>query len=249
MLLTRFGVQEFGKSQDDIIKYSADLLDTSHKWRTRKMKEIVKQLDQTQYVFTKEQQELLDAGVTPAEVIQLTTLFLQKKIEMNKLESNLRLLVQKCGLHLASEVTIDDLERVVMGESTSLESESGGDDMDPEPSEGTSQGGEKNVSGPLVWPPSIGDHVTVNFDAGFKIGEILELDKADNVRVNFMHPKAVDKCKPKQFWVWGYGHKRWVDKEFILPIHPVLELEVKVSSTKLLIFRLENLDVIEGFAE
>ena len=69
MLLTRFGVQAFGKSQDDIIKYSADLLDTSHKWRTRKMKEIVKQLDQTQYVFTKEQQELLDAGVTPAEVI------------------------------------------------------------------------------------------------------------------------------------------------------------------------------------
>ena len=64
-----------------------------------------------------------------------------------------------------------------------------------------------------------------------------------------MHPKAVDKCKPKQFWVWGYGHKRWVDKEFILAIHPVLELEVKVSSTKLLIFRLENLEVIEAFAE
>ena len=37
-------------------------------------------------------------------------------------------------MHLASEITIDDLEWVVMVEScTNLESESGGDDMDPEP--------------------------------------------------------------------------------------------------------------------
>ena len=73
-------------------------------------------------------------------------------------------------LALRSEVTIDDLERVVMGENcTSLEAESGGDDVDPEPSDCIPQGGEKNVLRPLVWPPSIGDYVTVNFDTGFKI--------------------------------------------------------------------------------
>ena len=41
-------------------------------------------------------------------------LFLQKNLSTDKLEINLRMLLQKCGLTLASSVTMDDLERVIL---------------------------------------------------------------------------------------------------------------------------------------
>lgn len=314
MLLTRFGVQSFCKSQDDlIIKYSADLLDKSHSWHTKKVREKVKELDKSQKEFTQAQRDLLDAGVTPVEAIQMTTmnkvqrvveqcrkshngpvstveelnevlskltdeklrrkaivyeiryrkftvlnikdsnpLFLQKNLSLEKLESNLRLLIQKCGLTLASEVTIDDLERVVMSsDSESCIDEISPGDSDEERSESDDEEScgneqERPGIGPLIWPPALGDHVTVNFDSGFKIGEVL-IVKGKKVKITFMHPRSIEKSKPRQFWVWGYTHERWINKEFILPIHPVLEFEVAHSTSNLLIFRLENLEMIEAF--
>ena len=74
MILTRFGVQAFNKSQDDLlIKYSADLLDKYHDWNTKKMKSFVRELDALQNEFSDSQKDLLNAGVTTTEDIQLTT--------------------------------------------------------------------------------------------------------------------------------------------------------------------------------
>ena len=41
-------------------------------------------------------------------------LFLQKNLSTDRLEINLRMLLQKCGLTLVSSVTMDDLERVIL---------------------------------------------------------------------------------------------------------------------------------------
>ena len=107
--------------------------------------------------------------------------------------------------------------------------------------------------GPLILPPAIGGHVTVNFDTGFKIGEVIQLNEKDTnkVRVSFMHLNTVSTIKnphPRRFWIWGYSHSRWVKGDYIPPGHPVLELSIPPSTEKCLCFCFENLDKIEKFA-
>ena len=62
---------------------------------------------------------------------------------------------------------------------------------------------EASSLGPLKWPPAVGDHVTVNFDTGFKIGEITDIKENDKVRITFMHPKPF--AQPPPLENSGYG--------------------------------------------
>ena len=183
-------------------------------------------------------------------------LFLQNKLSNEELEANLRMLLQKCGLNLVISVTMDDLESVILQEEisphdviddTGLAGEEASSNVDAEDTTDNDCGEEEYSSlGPLIWPPSIGDHVTVNFDKGFKIGEITQINSTPNkVRIDFMQPKPFIKSSPRTFWVWGHKDSRWVHKDYVLPIHPVLELEREHSSSECVVFRLENLDVIQ----
>ena len=104
---------------------------------------------------------------------------------------------------------------------------------------------EVSSLGPLIWPPAVGDHVTVNFDTGFKIGEITDIKENGKVRISFMHPKPFAQVPPRRFRVWGHQNSRWVHRGYILPVHPVLEFERGHSSEKCLVFRLDNLELLE----
>ena len=104
---------------------------------------------------------------------------------------------------------------------------------------------EVSSLGPLKWPPAVGDHVTVNFDTGFKIGEITDIKENDKVRITFMHPKPFAQALPRRFWVWGHQNSRLVHKDYILHVHPVLEFERGHSLEKCLVFHLDNLELIE----
>ena len=133
-------------------------------------------------------------------------LFLQKNLSTDKLEMNLRMLLQKCGLTLASSVTMDDLERVIL-EDDPLISDDVVENVEDETMENDSvedvadsySDDEVSSLGPLKWPPAVGDHVTVNFDTGFKIGEITDIKENDKVRITFMHPKPFAQAPRRRF--------------------------------------------------
>ena len=73
MILSRFGNQAFEKSSDDqVIKYSKDLLDSSYSWSTQKMRKTTREVDKVQKEFTENQKALIASGVTPPEAIQIT---------------------------------------------------------------------------------------------------------------------------------------------------------------------------------
>ena len=44
-------------------------------------------------------------------------------------------------------------------------------------------------SGP--WPPKLGDHLAVNFEDGFYLGEAVEILSAEIVKVSYMAPKKI----------------------------------------------------------
>ena len=96
---------------------------------------------------------------------------------------------------------------------------------------------ELSFLGPLIWPPAIGDHVIVNFDTGFKIGEITDIKENDKVRITFMHPKPFAQAPPRRSWVWGHQNSRFVHKDYILSVHPVLEFKRRHSSKNCLVFQ------------
>ena len=73
MILSRFGNQAFEKSSDDqVIKYSKDLLDSSYSWSTQKMRKTTREVDKVQKEFSENQKALIASGVTPPEAIQIT---------------------------------------------------------------------------------------------------------------------------------------------------------------------------------
>ena len=77
-------------------------------------------------------------------------------------------------------------------------------DMDEESFTDHDSAKEKYHSlGPLIWSSSIRDHVTVNFDKGFKIGEISQIDRSSSkARIDFMQSKPPAKHILENFGFW-----------------------------------------------
>ena len=94
----------------------------------------------------------------------------------------------------ASSVTMYDLETVILEDDTMIPDNVEEETMEKDPVENIADSysdDEVSSLGPLIWPPAVGDHVTVNFDTGFRIGEITDIKENDKVRISFMHLCAV----------------------------------------------------------
>ena len=299
-ILTRFGPQVFKKSTDDlVIKYSQDLLGNNFGWNTSKMKKKVKEMDRIQKEFDAKQKALIDAGVTPADAVLMTTenkiqrvvdqcrrshggpvsdesevedilekfpdeksrksalmleiryrkftvlnikegnpLFKQQNLSVDQLASNLKLLLQKTDLSLASTATMSDLERVLTGD----------DQPHPTPTASLTDLVQS------LWQPKIGEHVIVNFEDGWYVGEVLTEEENEEVQVSFMKVKKVATADPaehpRRFWIWpAVKEVMGIKQVFVLPIRPDLVVAKPPSSRRILIFSVENADIIDKFAE
>ena len=242
MILKRFGNQAFEKSSDDqVIKYSRDMLDNSFSWSTQRMRKKTKEVDKVQKVFTEDQKALIANGVTPPEAIQITAqnriqrvveqcrkshggpiseeteledilekltdekaiksaltaeiryrkftllkikesnpLFKQRNMSNEQLVTNLRLILQKSSVGLACSVSLEDLEKVVGDEDLDEDMVEGSDDLQQEMIEREeSVANYEMQAGSVIqagsWPPNIGEHLAVNFEDGFYIGEVLAI--------------------------------------------------------------------------
>ena len=149
-------------------------------------------------------------------------LFAQMKVETPDLISNLRLLIQKVSLTLASSVTMEDLKEAIENSDPVNEGEHAvnkegipdylNDETVPEiefvKNTNTDFVVRQPVSstlesiGPVIWPPSVGTYIAVNFEDGFYIGEVVSPALGTKVRVDYMHPKVistVDDARDRRF--------------------------------------------------
>ena len=294
-ILERFGGQAFDKAGDDlIIKYSKDLLTDPTKWCNAKMRRKAREIDHQQKEFTEHQKQLVDAGVTPAEIVSIESdnkvhrvveycrknhngpinseeeldtlvatlneeklksaltheiryrkfttlnikdsnpLFKQRNLSNEEMATNLRLLLHKTDLALSSTVTMEDLEEVVenFDGSTVL---------------------SENDNSVHQHEFRVGEFVAVNFEEGYLIGEVVESVDNETVRVNYMRTKKVRTADvnehPRRFWYWPRSkYERNTKTSCILPVRPSdLVLAVPPSTRTNLIFRLDNVDILDKF--
>ena len=188
-------------------------------------------------------------------------LFAQLKLSREQLVTNLRLLIKNCALSLKAAVTIDDLKMAI--EKPANLSESGAESLPSDtPLEIISPIPQvvvglpvRNITsiGPVLWPPKLQDHLIANFEDGYRICEVIKVNKQNEVRAELMKPKPIKTAplaKEREFWVRPVNQSRvWLNPESILPIYPVLEVAVPPSTNKCIVHQLINVDIVEKLAE
>ena len=93
-------------------------------------------------------------------------------------------------------------------------------------------------------PPTVNDCVVGLFEDGFYPGEVLSVN-GDEAEITFMAPIK----KSESHWVWPNRKDiQTLNKDSILKVRPRLEVEYKLSTVRIVIFELVNVDVIKQFA-
>ena len=97
-----------------------------------------------------------------------------------------------------------------------------------------------------LWQPKIGEHVIVNFEDGWEENE--------EVQISFMKVKKVATADPaehpRRFWIWpAVKEVIGIKQVYVLPVRPDLVVAKPPSSRRILIFSVENADIIDKFAE
>ena len=176
---------------------------------------------------------------TVLNIKESNPLFKQQNLTVEQLSTNLKLLLQKTDLSLSSTATMTDLEHVLSKDKSQAEA--------PASSEALSD------SQLNVWPPEVGEHVVVNCEGGWEVGEVVEVT-IWGVKVSFMKQKkvaAADKGEhPRRFWVWP-ARKEVLDTEeqYVVPVRPDLMVAKPPSTRRMVVFSVENADIIDKFVE
>ena len=115
-------------------------------------------------------------------------LFKQRGLSIEQLSSNLRTLLKRSPIMVACDVTLDDLDSVIAaaGEQVQVEEDEREDDdthcetEEQEPLNVLSPGPATSLN------LSLSEHVAVNIEQGFYIGEIIELIDAEYVKISYI---------------------------------------------------------------
>ena len=197
---------------------------------------------------------------TLLKVKESNPLFKQRNLSTDQLSSNLRILLKNSSLDVTCSVSLEDLDKVVgVSDEAVVDSENNDAEMttleestDCENGTPQQQAESSYKAGP--WPPKIGDHLAVNFEDGFYLGEVIELVSPEVVKISYMLPKKIStastELNPRIFWFWP-SRKDLMDthQAAVLPLRPVLTIASPPSTKRFVVFKLENLDFIEKFAE
>ena len=99
----------------------------------------------------------------------------------------------------------------------------------------------------------VGEFIATNFEDGVLIGEVKNIIDRGTFKVSYMLPfkvKTADPSEhPRRFWHWPRKKVIYdTNKVYIIPIRPSnLVLAVPPSTNSNLIFRLDNIDILEKF--
>ena len=86
------------------------------------------------------------------------------------------------------------------------------------------------------------------------VGEVTSGDVDGSVEINYMKNKKVLTADPtehpRRFWVWPAKKDVFVtNKEYVLPVRPNLVIAKPPSTRRMIIFSIENAEIIDKFAE
>ena len=106
---------------------------------------------------------------------------------------------------------------------------------------------------PNALPQVVGEHVVVNCEGSWEIGEVAEVGSNGSVKVSFMKLKKVataDKSEhPRRFWVWPAKKELLVtEKENVLPLRPDLIVAKPPSTRRMIVFSVENAEILDKFS-
>lgn len=176
---------------------------------------------------------------TVLNIKESNPLFKQQNLSLDQLIINLKLLLKKTDLSLASTATMDDLETVILkvGRDTQDESLLIEDEVVPS-----------------VGQLDVGEHVLVNCEDGWHVGEVKACHGVGHVDVSYMKPKKVlnaDSSEhPRRFWIWPAKEEVLeTDLKHILPLKPDLVLAKPPSTRRLLVFSVENAEIADKFVK
>ena len=170
-------------------------------------------------------------------------IFKQQNLTVEQLCTNLKLLVLKTDLSMASTATMEDLAKVLTKDAGLVTEDQ-----------------ETEAAPPLVdsqlagnWPPAVGEHVVVAFDDGWYVGEVTSEESDNSVDISYMMNKKVFTAHPaehpRRFWFWP-AKKEVIQtrREFILPVRPDLVIAKPPSSRRMVVFSIENAEIVDKFA-
>ena len=96
------------------------------------------------------------------------------------------------------------------------------------------------------WPPRVNDCVLGLFEDGFYPCEVLSVT-GDSAEITFMSPVTVKRSNVH--WIWPSKRDiQTLSRDSILKVRPRLAVEYKLSTVRIVIFELLNIDVIKQFA-
>ena len=177
---------------------------------------------------------------TVLNIKEANPLFKQQNLSVEQLSTNLKLLMQKTDLSLSSTATMEDLEQVL--------------DKDLSKSSASPSSAAEQDDLPLkVWPPQLEEHVVVNCQDGWEVGEVAEVDGSGCVKVSFMKLKKLrlaEKAEhPRRFWIWpAVKETVEVKKDSVLALRPDLIVAKPPSTRRMVVFSVENAEIIDKFA-
>ena len=195
---------------------------------------------------------------TLLKIKESNPIFKQRNMSSDQLVSNIRLILQKSSVGLVCSVSLEDLEKVVgEAELVGVQAEEvAGSDLQQE---GVLPVAAQDVSAKSMgtsepWPPKIGEHLAVNVEDGFYVGEVVQIVSEEIVKVSYMLPKKIStastELNPRLFWYWPSKQELMdTNRAAVLPLRPVLTLAAPPSTKRFVVFKLENLDFVEKFAE
>ena len=176
---------------------------------------------------------------TVLNIKESNPLFKQQNLSVEQLCNNLRLLLKKTDRALASTATMDDLEHILS--QVAKKSDTVATEAVP-----------AMPDVPNEWPPAVGEHVVVRFEDGWYIGEVLTDDSEGSVDVSYMKQKKVATADPtehpRRFWIWPAKREIISTKqEYLMPIRPDLVIARPPSTRRMVVFSIENAEIIDKF--
>ena len=182
---------------------------------------------------------------TVLNIKESNPLFKQQNLSVEQLSTNLKLLLKKTDLTLASTATMEDLERVFEG------GVGHGQDREQEPE--TMQALSDAQVSP-AWPPAVGEHVVVKFEDGWHVGEVKTGEVDGAVDVSYMKLKSIATADieehDRRFWIWPAKEEVLsTEQEYVLPVRPDIVIAKPPSTRRLLVFSVENAEIVDKFIE
>ena len=105
-----------------------------------------------------------------------------------------------------------------------------------------------------AWPPAVGEHVVVNFEDGWHVGEVKTGEVDGAVDVSYMKLKSIATADieehDRRFWIWPAKEEVLsTEQEYVLPVRPDIVIAKPPSTRRMLVFSVENAEIVDKFIE